>query len=231
MAYSHPGVDFKVKTITVDGNKAKLAIWVSAELSTTTCLLCFDQKVALLQHHLLCLERASLSTTQSFTCPLVLVLSSSEPPLLSSRTDTVVFCRTLQDRSASGHWPRVITVAHKESSWVCLFTAHLCKQVHHNRSMLSSSEDETLPHNVNSFMVLVSGLDVCRFPCSYGHGCKGTNGFSSCNPHTHTLQPLSGSQFMSLSSSPHEDVDVHDVYEPSHTGNMLNLLTRLPPWV
>lgn len=53
MAYYHLGVDFKVKTITVDGNKAKLAIWVSAVLSTTTCILCFDQKVALLQHHLL----------------------------------------------------------------------------------------------------------------------------------------------------------------------------------
>lgn len=163
MAYYHLGVDFKVKTITVDGNKAKLAIWVSAELSTTTCLLCFDQKVALLQHHLLCFGRVSLS------CPSFHKLSTCSGSLilwlLSSRTDTVVFCRTLQDRSASGHWPRVITVAHKESSWVCLFTAHLYKQVHHNRSALSSSEDEALPHNVNSFMVLVSGLDVCRFPC------------------------------------------------------------------
>jgi hypothetical protein len=26
---SFPGVDFKVKTIQVDGNKAKLAIWVT----------------------------------------------------------------------------------------------------------------------------------------------------------------------------------------------------------
>lgn len=26
--YLHAGVDFKVKTLTVDGNKAKLAIWV-----------------------------------------------------------------------------------------------------------------------------------------------------------------------------------------------------------
>lgn len=33
---------------------------------------------------------------------------------------------------------------------------------------------------------------------------------------------------MTLSPSPHEDMDVHYVYEPSHTGNMLNLLTRLP---
>lgn len=33
------GVDFKVKTITVDGNKAKLAIWVSAEGRTPACLL------------------------------------------------------------------------------------------------------------------------------------------------------------------------------------------------
>lgn len=41
----------------------------------------------------------------------------------------------------------------------------LLTQVHHNRSVLSSSEDETLPHNVNSFMVLLSGLDVCHFPC------------------------------------------------------------------
>lgn len=67
-------------------------------------------------------------------------------------------------------------------------------------------------------------------PQSTGHGCKGTDGFSSCNPHTHTLRPLSGSQFMSLSPSPHEDVDVHYVYEPSHTGNVLNLLSRLPPF-
>lgn len=42
------GVDFKVKTITVDGNKAKLAIWVSAELRAPACLLRFGQKVALL---------------------------------------------------------------------------------------------------------------------------------------------------------------------------------------
>lgn len=42
------GVDFKVKTITVDGNKAKLAIWVSAELRTPACRIWFGQKVALL---------------------------------------------------------------------------------------------------------------------------------------------------------------------------------------
>lgn len=42
------GVDFKVKTITVDGNKAKLAIWVSAELRAPAGLLRFGQKVALL---------------------------------------------------------------------------------------------------------------------------------------------------------------------------------------
>lgn len=46
--------------------------------------------------------------------------------------------------------------------------------------------------------------------------------------HTRTLRPPSGSQFMSLSPSPHEDMDAHYVYEPSHTGNMLNLLSRLP---
>lgn len=32
LAASSLGVDFKVKTLTVDGNKAKLAIWVSEEL-------------------------------------------------------------------------------------------------------------------------------------------------------------------------------------------------------
>ena len=42
------GVDFKVKTIAVDGNKAKLAIWVSAELRTRACLIWFGQKVALM---------------------------------------------------------------------------------------------------------------------------------------------------------------------------------------
>jgi len=31
------GVDFKVKTLSVDGNKAKLAIWVSS------CVSCFCQ--------------------------------------------------------------------------------------------------------------------------------------------------------------------------------------------
>lgn len=40
------GVDFKVKTISVDGNKAKLAIWVSVR--APACLLWFGQKVALL---------------------------------------------------------------------------------------------------------------------------------------------------------------------------------------
>lgn len=49
------------------------------------------------------------------------------------------------------------------------------------------------------------------------------------HPVIHTRRPLSGSQFMSLSPSPHEDMDVRYVYEPSHTGNMLNLLSRLPP--
>lgn len=32
------GVDFKVKTISVDGNKAKLAIWVSDKRSTVTLM-------------------------------------------------------------------------------------------------------------------------------------------------------------------------------------------------
>ncbi len=32
LAFHCPGVDFKVKTISVDGNKAKLAIWVSGKL-------------------------------------------------------------------------------------------------------------------------------------------------------------------------------------------------------
>lgn len=101
MAY-HLGVDFKVKTITVDGNKAKLAIWVSAELSTT-CLLCFDQKVALLQHHLLRFERASLSSPHLSRVHLFWFSRPLSHHCVSSRTDTVVFYRTLQDRSASGH--------------------------------------------------------------------------------------------------------------------------------
>lgn len=110
-------------------------------------------------------------SSPSFTCPLVLVLSASEPPELSGRTETVVFCRTLQDRSASGHSPRVITAAHKESSWVCVFTADLYKQVYYNTTLLSSFEDKTPTHNVNSFFVLVSRLDlrVCvLFPAELG---------------------------------------------------------------
>lgn len=35
--FSSPGVDFKVKTISVDGNKAKLAIWVSLALFLMYC--------------------------------------------------------------------------------------------------------------------------------------------------------------------------------------------------
>lgn len=38
--FSSLGVDFKVKTISVDGNKAKLAIWVSVAC-VTNILLCF----------------------------------------------------------------------------------------------------------------------------------------------------------------------------------------------
>lgn len=38
------GVDFKVKTISVDGNKAKLAIWVSCMLHV---LLCFRNSAGL----------------------------------------------------------------------------------------------------------------------------------------------------------------------------------------
>lgn len=164
MAYYHLGVDFKVKTITVDGNKAKLAIWVSAELSTTTCLLCFNQKVALLQHHLLWFGRASLSSP-SFMCSLVLVLSSSEP-LLSSRTDSY----RLQDTAGQERFRTLTPSYYRGAQGVILGLFIYCSllllmQVHHNRSVLSSSEDETLPHNVNSFMVLVSGLDVYRFPC------------------------------------------------------------------
>ena len=39
--YLLTGVDFKVKTLTVDGNKAKLAIWVSFESfeKSRVCLL------------------------------------------------------------------------------------------------------------------------------------------------------------------------------------------------
>lgn len=35
--FPSPGVDFKVKTISVDGNKAKLAIWVSLVLFLIYC--------------------------------------------------------------------------------------------------------------------------------------------------------------------------------------------------
>lgn len=168
MAYYHLGVDFKVKTITVDGNKAKLAIWVSAELSTTTCLLCFDQKVALLQHHLLWFGRASLSSP-SFTCPFVLVRSSSEPPLLSSRTDSGL----LQDTAGQERFRTLTPSYYRGAQGVILGLFIYCSlllltHVHHDRSVLSSSQDETLPQNVNSFMVLVSGLDVCRFPAELG---------------------------------------------------------------
>lgn len=36
--FSSLGVDFKVKTISVDGNKAKLAIWVSVACATNILL-------------------------------------------------------------------------------------------------------------------------------------------------------------------------------------------------
>lgn len=142
-------------------------------------------------------RRWGTESSPSFTCPLVLVLSASEPPELSSRTETVVFCRTPQDRSASGHSPRVITAAHKESSWVCVFTAHLYKQVYYSRTPLSSFEDKTLTHNVNSFFVLVSGLDlrVCRSPCRVrATVVKELMGFHPVihtRTHTHTHTPSS----------------------------------------
>lgn len=40
------GVDFKVKTITVDGNKAKLAIWVSDKLFSFSSVTLSKQKCA-----------------------------------------------------------------------------------------------------------------------------------------------------------------------------------------
>lgn len=44
------GVDFKVKTITVDGNKAKLAIWVSDKLySLSSVFLCDSKSVSFLK--------------------------------------------------------------------------------------------------------------------------------------------------------------------------------------